>query len=96
MRAFRSEPAASERGSLEERSAQHMEASDLWKAVQHLSLPDQQIVYLRYFLELSVAETAQALEIPEGTVKSRLSRALERLRGIIRQDFPVLTEGHDA
>jgi RNA polymerase sigma-70 factor (ECF subfamily) len=72
-----------------------MEASHLWKAVQTLSLPDQQIIYLRYFLELSVAETAQALAIPEGTVKSRLSRALERLRGIIRQDFPVLIEGRD-
>jgi RNA polymerase sigma-70 factor (ECF subfamily) len=96
MRAFRSEPAASARSSLEEKSAQHIEASDLWKAVQHLSLPDQQVVYLRYFLELSVVETAQALDIPEGTVKSRLSRALERLRGIIRQDFPVLAEGHDS
>jgi RNA polymerase sigma-70 factor (ECF subfamily) len=92
-RAFRSEPAAS--ASIEDRSARHMEASHLWKAVQTLSLPDQQIIYLRYFLELSVAETAQALAIPEGTVKSRLSRALERLRGIIRQDFPVLIEGRD-
>jgi RNA polymerase sigma-70 factor (ECF subfamily) len=59
-------------------------------------MPDQQIIYLRYFLALSVAETAQALNIPEGTIKSRLSRALERLRGIIQQDFPVLAEGRDA
>jgi RNA polymerase sigma-70 factor (ECF subfamily) len=93
MRAFRNEPAAS---SIEERSAQHMEAGDLWKAVQTLNVQDQQIVYLRYFLELSVSETAQALNVPEGTVKSRLSRALDRLRGIIQQDFPVLAEGHDA
>ncbi|HEY3475550.1 MAG TPA: sigma-70 family RNA polymerase sigma factor [Anaerolineales bacterium] len=96
-RAFRSEPASS--NTIEERSMQHMEASSLWQAVQTLSLPDQQIVYLRYFLELSVAETAQALDVPEGTVKSRLSRALERLRGIIQQDFPFLAEapeGHDA
>ena len=96
MRAFRNEPAPS--ATIEEKSAQHMEASDLWKAVQHLNVPDQQVVYLRYFLELSVAETAQALDVPEGTVKSRLSRALERLRGIIQQDFPVLAigrEGHD-
>jgi RNA polymerase sigma-70 factor (ECF subfamily) len=69
-----------------------MEASQLWKAVQTLNVPDQQIVYLRYFLDLSVAETAQTLSIAEGTVKSRLSRALERLRGIIQQDFPILTE----
>lgn len=97
MRAFRNEPAVST--SIEERSAQHMEARDLWKAVQNLSMQDQQIVYLRYFLELSVAETAQSLNVPEGTVKSRLSRALDRLRGIIQQDFPVLAEapkGRDA
>ena len=97
MRAFRSEPAPPD--SIEEKSAQHTEASDLWKAVRHLSRPDQQIIYLRYFLELSVSETAQALGVPEGTVKSRLSRALERLRGIIQQDFPFLAEapeGRDA
>ncbi|MDQ2692440.1 MAG: RNA polymerase sigma factor [Chloroflexota bacterium] len=96
MRAFRDEPSASSRAGIEERSAQNMEANELWKAVQSLSLPDQKIVYLRYFMELSVAETAQALNVPEGTVKSRLSRALEKLRGIIKQDFPVLAEGHDA
>jgi RNA polymerase sigma-70 factor (ECF subfamily) len=34
----------------------------------------------RYLLELDGEETAAALGIPEGTVKSRLSRALARLR----------------
>lgn len=93
-RAFRNEPASST--SIEEKSARRMEASELWKAVQNLSMPDQQIIYLRFFLELSVAETAQTLDVPDGTVKSRLSRALERLRGIIQEDFPVLVEGRDA
>ena len=92
-RAFRNEPNTS--ASTEEKSAQHMQANDLWKAVRHLSVSDQQIIYLRYFLDLPVAETAQALQVAEGTVKSRLSRALERLRGIIQQDFPVLAEGHE-
>lgn len=95
-RAFRNEPAPV---TIEEKSSQHLEANELWKAVQTLSVPDQQIVYLRYFLDLSVHETAEVLQIPEGTVKSRLSRALERLRVIIQQDFPVLAEwreGHDA
>jgi RNA polymerase sigma-70 factor, ECF subfamily len=92
-RAFRREPASST--SIEEKSAEHMEANNLWKAVKNLSVPDQQIIYLRYFLDLPVAETAQALQVAEGTVKSRLSRALERLREIIRQDFPVLAEGHE-
>ena len=95
-RAFRNEPAPA---NIEEKSTQHLEASELWKAVQTLSVPDQQIVYLRYFLDLSVNETAEVLQVPEGTVKSRLSRALERLRGIIQQEFPVLAEwreGRDA
>lgn len=52
----------------------------LWQTVQQLPLPDQEVIYLRYFLELSEAETAQALNIASGTVKSRLHRALGRLR----------------
>lgn len=69
-----------------------MEADDLWKAVQSLNPPDQQIVYLRYFLDLSVSETAEVLQVAEGTVKSRLSRALEKLRVIVKQEFPVFAE----
>jgi len=92
-RAFRDERTPA---NIEEKSAQHMEANNLWKAVQSLAAPDQQIVYLRYFLDLSVTETAEVLQVAEGTVKSRLSRALERLRGIIQQDFPALFEGRDA
>ena len=65
----------------------------LWRAVRRLSEPDQRVIYLRYFLELSEAETAAALEVPAGTVKSRLHRALARLRSIIERDFPELREG---
>lgn len=73
-----------------------MQANDLWKAVQTLKMPDQQIIYLRYFLDLTVSETAEVLQVAEGTVKSRMSRALEKLRNIIQQDFPVLFEGREA
>ena len=38
------------------------------------------MVACRYLLELSEAETATALQIPAGTVKSRLHRALSILR----------------
>ncbi len=48
--------------------------------VNELSLEDRVVIASRYFLELSGDETAAALGIPEGTVKSRLSRALSRLR----------------
>jgi RNA polymerase sigma factor (sigma-70 family) len=48
--------------------------------VNALSEEDRLVIASRYFLELSSEETAAALGIPEGTVKSRLSRALARLR----------------
>lgn len=52
---------------------------DLIEAVGRLSLNLRSVVVARYYLDLSTAEVAVSLEIPEGTVKSRLSRALERL-----------------
>ncbi len=48
--------------------------------INELSDEDRLVIASRYFLELSGEETAATLGIPEGTVKSRLSRALQRLR----------------
>ena len=48
--------------------------------VNKLNEEDRRVIASRYFLDLSGEETAAALGIPEGTVKSRLSRALSRLR----------------
>jgi RNA polymerase sigma-70 factor (ECF subfamily) len=70
-----------------------LEAQALWQAVRRLSTTDQEVIYLRYFLELPVSEAAEALNVEPGTVKSRLSRALGRLRAVIERDFPLLTEG---
>jgi len=39
------------------------------------------------FFELSEAEMAEALKCPKGTVKSRLSRALGRLRAVLPADL---------
>lgn len=49
-------------------------------AVERLDERDRQVIACRYLLELTEAETAAALDVRVGTVKSRLSRALERLR----------------
>ena len=65
-------------------------AQELWQAVQQLAASDQEVIYLRYFLELSVADTAVTLGVAEGTVKSRLSRALVRLRSVVEREFPGL------
>jgi len=48
--------------------------------VNALSHEDRLVIASRYFLELTGEETAAALGIAEGTVKSRLSRALARLK----------------
>jgi RNA polymerase sigma-70 factor (ECF subfamily) len=84
-----------ERISIEERSVQNLEAQSLWEAVQRLDEAGRQVVYLRYFLELSVEETAQILGVASGTVKSRLHRALARLRVLVEREYPVLLEGRD-
>src|SRR4249919_2791558 len=56
------------------------EREALLGAIERLSEPERLVVTYRYLLELSEAETARALAIRPGTVKSRLSRALGRLR----------------
>ena len=50
------------------------------RALGSLSQEHRQVVMLRYFAELSVSEMSGALGCPQGTVKSRLHRALEQLR----------------
>ncbi len=49
-------------------------------ALLRLGEEERRVVACRYLLELSEAETAAALAIPAGTVKSRLHRGLRRLR----------------
>ncbi|MEX0743122.1 MAG: RNA polymerase sigma factor [Actinomycetota bacterium] len=52
----------------------------LLAALETLPERDREVIACRYLLELSEAETARTLGIRPGTVKSRLSRALTRLR----------------
>ncbi len=54
--------------------------TELSKQLLTLSLPMREVVVFRYLFELSTAQTARMLDISEGTVKSRLHRALNRLR----------------
>lgn len=79
----------------ETESQQHLEAQILWQAVRHLNQADQEIIYLRFFLELSLNEIAETLAIPIGTVKSRLHRALRRLREVVQTEYPAVYEGHE-
>jgi RNA polymerase sigma-70 factor (ECF subfamily) len=66
--------------SAEELALGAVSAGELRSALARLDDRDRTVIALRYFAGLSEAETAAALDVPAGTVKSRLSRALERLR----------------
>jgi RNA polymerase sigma-70 factor, ECF subfamily len=68
--------------------AQLAEEEAVWQAIRRLSDKQQAVVILRYYWELSYAEVAQILEIPLGTVKSRLDLALKTLRqSLEKQEF---------
>jgi RNA polymerase sigma-70 factor (ECF subfamily) len=58
----------------------------LLAAIARLREDDRLVIGCRYLLELSEAETAAALGTRRGTVKSRLSRSLERLRAELGDD----------
>ena len=53
------------------------------EAVARLSKPIREVVILHYTGGLSLRQTAQAMGISEGTVKSRLSAALKKLRSVL-------------
>lgn len=53
---------------------------ELMGALRTLRDDDREVLGARFLLDLSEAETAETLGIPRGTVKSRTSRALARLR----------------
>ena len=63
-----------------DRSVGQDAAERLLDAVNRLPEKERIVVGLKYFLELSENEVAKAAGIPRGTVKSRTSRALRRLR----------------
>jgi RNA polymerase sigma-70 factor (ECF subfamily) len=91
-RLFRAEPEAREAGHGPDLE-QTEEAQLLWRAVGRLKPADQEVIYLRYFLDLPVEETAGVVGVPPGTVKSRLHRALARLETVVENEFPLLREG---
>lgn len=63
----------------------------LWTFVQTLPRKQRAVIVLRYYEDLSEAETAEILGISVGTVKSQASRALAAMRSRVH-DNPVLAQ----
>lgn len=67
---------------------QSLEVRDLDYALQRLPIDQREVVLMVGLEELSYAEVAIALDIPIGTVMSRLSRGRERLRALMSGNRP--------
>ena len=59
-----------------------VEQADLHAALKRLNERDRELLEMRYSQDLSQAEIARKLGIPEGTAKIRLHRARDRLRRV--------------
>lgn len=68
----------------------------LWEFVQTLAPKQRAVVVLRYYEQLSEAETAHILGISVGTVKSQCSRALATLRTTLPQHLTQRTGSPDS
>jgi RNA polymerase sigma-70 factor (ECF subfamily) len=61
-------------------------------ALDQLDASCREIIELRYFADLSYDEISRSLDLNPKTVSSRLSKCLDRLEAIVREQFPGKTE----
>lgn len=62
------------------------ERDEMVQAVRRLARRQREVVVLRFFLDLSVEETAATLGTSQGTVKSYTVRALDRMRHLLAEN----------
>ncbi len=73
----------------------HERQEELVRGLARLNVDQRRVVTCRYLLDLDEAETAAVLDLPRGTVKSRLHRGLARLREVLAEtsDGKEVTHG---
>jgi RNA polymerase sigma-70 factor (ECF subfamily) len=69
--------------------AENQDFSDIHVAVRRLPEKLRTTVILYYFQDLNIGETAKALRIPSGTVKSRLSKAKKMLKEMMSDEVEI-------
>ena len=72
--------------SQEETVEQREEKAAVMRAVQRLPAVFKETILLHYYQGLGISEIAQALDLPEGTVSSRLSRARKKLEALLKEE----------
>jgi len=63
-----------------------VQQDEVWRAIHRLTEKQRGVVVLRYYWELSYAEIAEVLDVPLGTVQSRLNLALRTMRTLLERD----------
>jgi len=66
-------------------SEQHL---DLWRAIDRLSPDDAELVVLKHMEGWTYEELSTALDVPRGTVMSRLYVARQRLQALLSGETP--------
>ena len=70
-------------------AAENPDYSSLYEAIERLPEKYRLVVILFYFEDMDVAATADAMGIPEGTVKSRLSKARKLLKEVLEHETDI-------
>ncbi|MGW9103390.1 sigma-70 family RNA polymerase sigma factor [Priestia megaterium] len=59
---------------------------DLVGAIERLEIQYKTVIIFRYYKDLSIKQIAEILECPEGTVKTRLHRAVHQLKLDLKEE----------
>ena len=69
--------------------AQREEKAEIMRAIHKLPASFRETILLHYYQGLGIAEIAQVLRLPEGTISSRLSRARRKLEVLLKEEATV-------
>ena len=70
----------------EKTAMQNQADAELWNAIRTLDEKHRIPIVLRYYHDLPIADIATMLNIPPGTVHSRLNHAREKLRALLKKE----------
>ena len=60
---------------------------DLYNAIDNLNIKSKTIIILKYFQDMTYSQISKVLELPEGTVKVYIHRALKKLKVELKEEF---------
>lgn len=76
-----------------EPALRHETGEELRAALAALPPDQQRVLELRYFADLDLAEIASVIDVPIGTVKSRLHRSLYAVRARLQHNYDLISNG---